>query len=32
MTQARRLRRGDQLVLATHNEGKLAEFGRLLAP
>ena len=26
------LRRGDRLVLATHNAGKLAEFKELLAP
>ena len=26
-----KLRRGDRLVLATHNRGKLAEFRELLA-
>ncbi|MCQ8241931.1 RdgB/HAM1 family non-canonical purine NTP pyrophosphatase [Rhizosaccharibacter radicis] len=29
---ARRLRRGDRLVLASHNKGKLREFDALLAP
>lgn len=32
MTQRLTLRRGDRLVLATHNAGKLAEFKQLLAP
>jgi len=26
------LKRGDQLVIASHNRGKIPEFGRLLAP
>lgn len=32
MTEGRRLRRGDRLVVATHNTGKLEEIGALLAP
>ena len=32
MTATRRLARGDTVVLAPHNHGKLAEFARLLAP
>lgn len=32
MTEALKLRRGDRLVLATHNAGKLAELKELLAP
>ncbi|WP_407637121.1 non-canonical purine NTP pyrophosphatase, partial [Komagataeibacter kakiaceti] len=31
MTDTNRLRRGDTLVLATHNRGKIAEFAALLA-
>lgn len=31
-TRPLRLRRGDQLVLATHNDGKLREFRELLEP
>ena len=32
MTAARRLRRGDRLVVATHNTGKLEEIAALLEP
>ncbi|WP_144186633.1 RdgB/HAM1 family non-canonical purine NTP pyrophosphatase [Elioraea rosea] len=32
MGDARRLARGDRLVVATHNAGKLREIGELLAP
>ena len=32
MTDIPRLRRGDRLVIATHNEGKLREFRELFAP
>jgi XTP/dITP diphosphohydrolase len=32
MSEALKLRRGDRLLLATHNAGKLSEFRELLAP
>ncbi|HVW91749.1 MAG TPA: non-canonical purine NTP pyrophosphatase [Devosia sp.] len=32
MSEALKLRRGDRLVIATHNAGKLKEFRELLAP